>query len=143
MDCWPINHFSTLSQGEMIGYGNRLSMRNQEAVIGSPERCPAAYTRRCAGTVEVNGCITAESMALPSLGPVSFMTAAPQLRRLKTLACETIHRPGVYEFVRFLAFLPSLSVPFSDMDGPDIQLEGQLRPLVASWRFCHLRIGLR
>src|SRR3954469_10666454 len=94
-------------------------------------RRPGAHARGRAGLHEVDRGATTEVVALAVTRKVLLVRAPAELGRLLAFAHETIHRPGVDEFVELLGLVGELRVALGDVDHPDAELARQLAPVFA------------
>ena len=96
-------------------------MRDKKALIAAGERRPTAYSRGKSRPLQIDRRIAAEPVTLRVGGPMTFMRAPAQFRRLHAFFDECIDGPGVDELVARLAALGELPVLFSDVNRLDVE----------------------
>src|SRR5687768_13730583 len=110
-------------------------MGDQETMVRTAKRHPTAHACSGARAIKVNGCITAEFMPRSVKGPVTLVAAPSELGRLKALAHESIHRPGIDEFIGLFTLRPYLRIALGDMNGLYFKARCQLGPFYPAYRF--------
>src|SRR5687768_14835838 len=115
-------------------------MGDQETMVRTAERHPTAHACSGARAIKVNGRITAKSMTRSIKGPVTFVAAPSELGRLKALAYEPIHRPGVDEFIGLFTPRPYLRISLGDMNGFYFKAGRQFGPFHPASRFFYFHI---
>src|SRR5687768_2487041 len=118
-------------------------MRDQETMVRTAKRHPTTHACSGARSIKVNGRITTESMTRSVKGPVTFVATPSELGRLKALAYEPIHRPGVDEFIGLFTPGPYLRISLGDMNGFYFKARRQLCPFHPACRlfYFHTCVG--
>ena len=117
-----------LAHGEVVGDGDRLAVRDEEAVVRALERRPAAHAGAGPRPVEVDRGIAAVAVVVAVGGEVALVGAPAQLRRLAALAREPLHGPRVDELAGALRRGGDLRVALGDVDHLDAQAMGEPGP---------------
>ena len=91
-------------------------------------RRPGAHARARARLHQVDRRQAAEIVALAVAREVALVRAPAQLGRLRALADEAVHRPGVDELARLLGLVGDLRVALGDVDDLDAELARERRP---------------
>src|SRR5256885_10440038 len=96
----------------------------------SGPRSPGAHARGRAGLHEVDRATAAEMVALAVGREVLLVRAPAELRGLLAFAHESIHRPGVDEFVELLRLRRELRVALGNVNDLDPELARELTPVL-------------
>src|SRR5450759_649818 len=94
--------------------------------------CPGSHTRTRARTIQVDRTAGSVFVSAAIRREMPLVRAPAEFGRLRALAHEALHRPGVDELVRLLGHVCDLSIALGDMNDLDTQGVGKLGPLLSA-----------
>ena len=121
-----VDHTVAITDGEVVGDRDRLTVRDEEAVEMPGARRPGTHPRRSARLRQEDGGSATEVVAVAISREMPLVGAPTEFGGLAALAHEAVHRPGVDELARTLAHRRDLRIALGDVD--DLDAEGVREP---------------